>query len=73
MEIIGNFMNEWVIPNIAYILIVAGVLYLGTFIYSRATGKSGNFKLKNIIAFTAILAIGIYCLITGTDIKDFIH
>ena len=73
MEIIGKFINDWVVPNIAYILIVAGVLYLGTFIHSLVTGKSGNFKLKNIIAFTAILAIGIYCLVTGTDIKDFIH
>ena len=73
MEIIGNFINAWVVPNIAYILTIVGILYLVYFIYSLATGKSGNFKLKNIIAFTAILAIGIYCLITGTDIKDFIH
>ena len=73
MEFLGNFINNWVVPNIGYILVFAGIFYIGIFCYSLFTGKGGSFKLKHLIAFTIILGIGIYCLVTGKNITDFIH
>ena len=68
-----NFITDYIIPNIAYILIFVSICYIGTFIYMIVTKKSFTYRLKNLIAFTIILGIGIYCLVTGNDITAFIH
>ena len=68
-----NFITDYIIPNIAYILVFVSVCYIGTFIYMVATKKSFTYRIKNLIAFTIILGIGIYCLVTGNDITSIIH
>ena len=68
-----NFITDYIIPNIAYILVFVSVCYIGTFIYMVAAKKSFTYRIKNLIAFTIILGIGIYCLVTGNDITSIIH
>ena len=63
--------------NIAYILLVVGVIYVGYFIYSlinsRKTGEMPRFRLKYLLAFTLIIGFAIYCIITGQDLSTFIY
>lgn len=68
-----NFISDYIVPNIAYILVFVSICYLGLFIYNIAAKKSFTYKVKNLIAFTIILGIGIYCLVTGNDITAFIN
>ena len=63
--------------NIAYILLVVGVIYIGFFIFSlinsRKTGEMPRFRLKSLLAFVIIVGFAIYCLVTGQDISTFIY
>jgi len=63
--------------NIAYILLVVGVIYVGYFIYSlinsRKTGEMPRFRLKYLLAFILIIGFTVYCIITGQDISKFIY
>lgn len=68
-----NFITDYIIPNIAYILVFVSVCYIGSFIFMIITKKSFTYRIKNLIAFTIILGIGIYCLVTGNDITAFIN
>ena len=63
--------------NIAYILLVVGIIYVGFFIFSlfnsRKTGEMPRFKVKYLLAFILIIGFAIYCIITGQDLSTFIY
>jgi len=67
----------FVAGNIAYILLVVGIIYIGFFIFSlinsRKTGNMPRFKVKYLLAFILIIGFAIYCLITGQDLSTFIY
>ena len=68
---------DFIINNIAYILVAAAVLYFIFFVFgiinAKKTGETYHFKFKTFIAFLLILGFAIYCLVTGQDIKQFIN
>ena len=68
---------DFIINNIAYILVGVSVLYFIFFIFgiinARKTGVRYQFKFKFFIAFLLILGFAVYCLATGQDIKQFIN
>ena len=63
--------------NIAYILLVVGIIYVGFFIFSlinsRKTGEMPRFRLKYLLAFILIIGFAVYCIVTGQDISTFIY
>lgn len=73
---ISSIMN-FIMENIAYILIAAAVLYIIFFIYgiyhAKKHGEHFHFRLKSLIAFILIIGLAIYCLVTGQDITTFIN
>ena len=68
---------DFIINNIAYILVGASILYFVFFVFgiinAKKTGEAYRFKFKTFIAFLLILGFAVYCLVTGQDIKQFIH
>ena len=76
INILTSIMG-FIASNIAYILIVVAILYFIFFVWgiinAKKTGETFHFRLKNLIAFILILGFAIYCLVTGQDIKTFIH
>ena len=76
MEILQTVMS-FVSANIAYILLVVAVLYFIWFfcsiISSRRTGAGFSFRFKSFFAFLIIIIVAIYCLVTGTNLSDFIY
>jgi len=63
--------------NIAYILLVVGIIYVGFFIFSlinsRKSGTMPRFKVKYLLAFILIIGFAVYCIITGQDLSTFIY
>jgi hypothetical protein len=70
---VGSFLQS----NIAYLLIGASILYfvffIGQIVHSRRTGEGFSIKIKTLLGFLIVLGIGVYCLVTGQNITDFIH
>ena len=68
---------DFIINNIAYILVAAAVLYFIFFAFgiinAKKTGEPYRFKYKSFIGFLLILGFAVYCLATGQDIRQFIH
>lgn len=63
----------FITSNIAYFMIGFSVLYIISFVYDIAKGKSETYHLKYLLVSLIVIGIGIYCLINGIDIKTFIH
>lgn len=69
---------KFIMSNIGTILVIVAVLYFIVFFVSYAKAKKGEmdgftYRPKNFIAFLLILGIGVYCLVTGQDINQFIN
>jgi hypothetical protein len=68
---------SFVASNIAYILLVVAVLYFICFFVSmaraRKTEERFSFRFKYFFAFLLMIGFAIYCLVTGQDIRTFIH
>ena len=69
----GNFINNYIVPNIAYILVFVSVCYVGTFIYMTATKKSFRYGARNLIGAILVLLVALYCLFTGTNLTEMIN
>ena len=73
METVMGFIAS----NIAYILLVAAVLYFiwffASMVRARKTGEGFSFRFKYLFAFLLMIGFAVYCLVTGQDIRTFIH
>lgn len=72
-----NFVYT-LLDNIGIILVVVAVIYFIVLIINIIRAKNGKnagftFRMKNFIPFLIILIIGIYCLVTGRNINEFIN
>lgn len=76
MEGILQTVMGFISSNIAYILLVVGVLYFVWFFYSlyraKKHGEEFGFRIKYAFAFAVIIGFAIYCLVTGQDLKQFV-
>ena len=55
-----------------WIMVIVSAIYLAIFAYRIAKNHSFNYRPKFLIAFIIIFILGIYCLITGKDISQFV-
>ena len=73
---LANVM-EFIMGNIAYILLGAGVLYFVFMVVgvvnARKTGEAVTIRFKYAIPFALIIGFAVYCLATGQDLRTFIH
>lgn len=77
MCLMQGFVNL-IMENIGIVLVVVAVLYLVFFVVNlvrshNVEGYSFSYRPRNLIAFLLILGIGIYCLVTGQNINQFIN
>jgi purine-cytosine permease-like protein len=63
--------------KLAYIFILSALLYFGWFAASLAksakSGKKHDYKAWWLVIFSLVIAIGIVCVATDSDITDFIR
>lgn len=69
-------MMDFIMTNIAYILLGAGVLYfvflIAGIVRARRSGEGVVIHFKYLIPFALIIGLAVYCLATGQDLKQFI-
>lgn len=68
---------DFILDNIAYILLGIGVLYfialIVQFARARQDGEVSYFRLRYALPFAIIIGLAIYCLVTGQNLRSFIH
>ena len=68
---------QFISANTAYIMLVVAIFYFVCLFFSiarhRKTGEGYTIHFKYVIGFALVIGVAIYCLVTGTNLNEFIY